>query len=193
MSIFEFDTSISDGSGLIEEFCKDYNDEYNDDQFEITKCYLYELDQKNIKLNLMLDITNMKFYVLGYHIIASLLGLPNDLDINYSYQFKKLVEIENNKVDRVKSYNDAYIKRFQTIGNSHFVYKKSICNVLEKTEIGHKLHPLFKDLDLKDPNNISMMINSFYKMLRRSPWVQNMGISYGVCIKLLFFYTKDVK
>ena len=129
MSIFEFDTSISDGSGLIEEFCKDYNDEYNDDQFEITKCYLYELDQKNIKLNLMLDITNMKFYVLGYHIIASLLGLPNDLDINYSYQFKKLVEIENNKVysifceangkARADSGFDLEIKYADQIGNQY--------------------------------------------------------------------------
>ena len=193
MSIFEFDTSFSDGSGCIEEFCKDYNDEYDDDQFEITKDYLCELDQKNMKLNFMLNITNMKFYVLGYHIVASLLGLPNDLDINFSYQFKNLVEIENKKVDRVKSYNDAYMKRFQTIGNSPFVYKRSICNVLGRTEIGHKLHPLFEDLDLKDPNNINMMMTSFYKMLRKSSWIQNMGISYGVCIKLLFFYIEDVK
>jgi len=141
----------------------------------------------------MLNIKNMKFYVLGYHIIASILGLPNDLDINFSYQLKNLVEIENKKVDRIKSNKDAYIKRFQTIGNSPFVYKKSICNVLGRTEIAQKLHPLFRDIDLKDQNNINMMITSFYKMLRKSSWIQKVGISYGVCIKLLFFYTKDVK
>ena len=192
MSHFEFDTSISDGSGFIEEFCKDYDDEYDEDQFEITRDYLCRLDKDNTKFNFMLNITNMKFYVIGYHIIASILGLPNDLDINVSYQLKNLVEIENKKVDRVKSYNYAYMKRFKKIGNSPFVYKKSICNVLGRTEIGQKLHPLFRDLNLNQ-NCINIIITSCYKMLRKSPWIQNMGISYGVCVKLLFFYVEDVK
>ena len=194
MSIFEFDTSFSDGSGCIEEICKDYDDEYDDDQFKITRSYLCELDEKNLIFNSMLNISNMKkFYVIGYHIVASILGLPNDLDINFSYQLKNLVEIENEKVDRVKSYKDAYIERCKKIGNSPFVYKKSICNVLVRTEIGQNLHPLFRDLYLKDLNYINTIISSCYKMLRKSPWIQKMGISYGVCVKLLYFYIEDVK
>ncbi len=189
--MFHFDTSNADGSGCIEEFCKDYNDEHEDDNFEITRDYLVGLDQKNIKYNFMLTLTNIQCNVIGYHIIASVLGLPNDLDINFTHKLKELVEEENKKLDRCGSEHVAYIKRFEKIGNRPFVYKKSILNVLKRTDIGKNLHPLFSDLRLSDPIYINVVLTAAYKTLTKSTWIQNMGMGYGVCIRLSFFYIKD--